>query len=134
MGNKFKTSLVGILLIIQFGCGYFEADKTDLEIEIDGELVLFKGEQEQLPHIGCKTNDGYVGILNGCIEVYYSRSEEKVFIKEFINQHICDYKILVKKDRNLNLCTYKVSEEGLDSLKYSKSIKGLKLVYKYDGS
>ncbi len=134
MGNKFKTSLVGLLLFIQFGCGYFEADKTDLEIKIDGKLTLFKSELEQLPCIGCKTKDGYVVLLNHCLEIYYNRSESKVYIKQFINPHIIDYKIIEKRKYYSELCTHIVSEESIDSLKYSRSIKGLRCVYKFDGS
>lgn len=101
MEYRIKKEIIFLCCLVLFGCGYFENDRTDYEIKVSGNINIEKQENSKTVQLVFHETDeiGAV-ILNDCIEIYYDKSKEEIFVVTKVNEFIKKYyEIVIKNDR-----------------------------------
>jgi len=90
-----KVKTISIIISIIFsglGCGYFENDRTENQIEVSGNVKILKQENNQAYDLVYQeTNEIFSGIVENCKSVYYDSVNKIAFCESIINQYNSAY-------------------------------------------
>ena len=91
MQNKQAPTLFEVLTFVFLffisGCGYFEKDNTDYQINIVGNIKITKQENSAVSNIVfTEANENFAVIVEDCKSVYYDSSRQQLFVDSYLNK------------------------------------------------
>jgi hypothetical protein len=123
--SSIKSAPIAILLLV-YGCGYFENDRTEFQKTIVGNIKLQKQENTKVENlVFAETNEIFAVIVEDCKVVYHDSINKKIFAEGFINDTNSNYYQIELKDVLSKSVSTAIKKVNIGYEEYSNQIKNL---------
>jgi hypothetical protein len=131
MGYKNKIILFFVFLSLFITkCGYIENDGKDFNIEVLGNVEIYKQQNDKIVNlIFNETPNISAIIVENCSVVYFEKRTKKIFVESEINDFNSKYFEINILNENENQIFKGVKKVEITHNSYLKNILGVKLLY-----
>ena len=84
--RKLESAFLILMFLVLEGCGYFEKDQNEYQIEVVGNIKMQKQQNgDNVSLVFLESPEIYSVVLDDCSLVYYDSLNGHILVKEFIN-------------------------------------------------